>query len=555
MSDYHSIRYTDPLIGTYIRRYRDRLETGKIVAISSLLENYRLMAPALHRHLADRLPDHDALNYAATRLPPQIFSVKNIILATSVAEFKKHEYDILTWTKVKSLNRRRLTYLNSSQDTLAFIINSDSDIDDIVNNLVAYQIEHLKIGKLLKYQAAKFIANPDCRHLGVASDCYNFLTGIFDNYWSDFLLSTDNPIDFNLTLLPTTESQYLDNCHHWWQDVSSRSLIFGLNQIPVYFVSSNSHSLVNVIGGFLHQKQNYIFDFICKNKPDLYQQWFESKTRNNTTRVNDFIYYVSHNFLTANPEFISQKAAYETKLGIKTIHASDTFPTDVQIIPVSCITTSPDPDPNLIIINPSSLANSRALIINIQYPLGIAAYYLLRQILGYFDTVKGIYIMGKAAILNGNIGDIQIPNVIFDEVTNNIFNFDNIFNHYFPFDSFISNVFTAQKAVCVYGTFLENKSQLENYMSTNVNIVEMENGNYLTAILEKYQLNDLKASEGNRYQLENLPLDLGIINYASDNPLTQNLGQESVNFHGIESTYLATLATIQRIIDLETGVK
>lgn len=555
MSDFRTIRYTDPSIGTYIRRYREALDAGNTVAVSSLLESYHLMSPSLHRYHAEPIIDADALNYVAARLPPQIYEVQEVIMGTSVADFQVAGLDILSWKKVKSANRRRLTYLHPEFTKLACLINSDSDIDDIVNNLVAYQIEHRKINQILGTKTADFINNPNCQLFGITQDCSSFLNTVFGDDWAEYIKSTSRQLDFQIKLLSRSEEKYLQNCQSWWRDVSNRSFLLEFSKIPVYFVSSNSHSLVNIVGGFLHQKQNYIFDYIAQHQPDLYQQWFESKTRHNVTRVNDFIYYVSHKFLVENPEFTAEKKAYELHLGIKTIKTSDLFPTDVQIIPVSCLANSPHPDANLSLRQPEIISASKALIINIQYPLGIAAYYLLSRLLNYFENMKGIYIIGKAAILDGNIGDIQIPGAVFDEVSNNIYNFDNLFNHYFPFDSFISSIRTNQKAVCVYGTFLENKSQLENYISTGMNIVEMENGNYLSALLEKFPLDGKKAGVGNVYNLPTLPLDLGIINYASDNPFVQNLGQESINFRGIESTYLATLTTLQRIIDLEVGVK
>ena len=119
--------------------------------------------------------------------------------------------------------------------------------------------------------------------------------------------------------------------------------------------------------------------------------------------------------------------------------------------------------------------------------------------------------------------------------------------------NYISNLLKDLKAVCVYGTFLENRAQLENYQSSNLNIIEMENASYLSAIFEHYLNSQAKVSRNQSYHIDNLPLDLGIINYASDNPLSQNLGQEALGFRNIESSYLSTLTAVQRIIDLETA--
>ena len=61
------------------------------------------------------------------------------------------------------------------------------------------------------------------------------------------------------------------------------------------------------------------------------------------------------------------------------------------------------------------------LIFNIDYPLGMAAYELLLRIAERVDHLRGIYIMGKSATLNGRIGDVMIPNVIHDEHSKNTY--------------------------------------------------------------------------------------------------------------------------------------
>src|SRR5260370_28888521 len=56
--------------------------------------------------------------------------------------------DILSWQAVKAPARRRRWY--HSGDTLAVLIASPSDIDDLVPTLVAYQIEWNKLHRLLQ---------------------------------------------------------------------------------------------------------------------------------------------------------------------------------------------------------------------------------------------------------------------------------------------------------------------------------------------------------------------------------------------------------------------
>ena len=553
MSSYSTISSTNTLIGNHLRRYRNDLSSNEEVPLLSFEETYRQMGPSLHKLLGAEELDLDTLNYSATRLPSLVYQAKRIIMAPSVEDFRLAGYPVTNWLKVSSPNRRRLTYWDGPNRVMAIILNSDSDIDDVVNNLLAYSLEHAKIGHLLHGSQPSFLDNPRASSLRLTDEQFSFLEHIFDIDWPEFIISTQYSFNPTLQLLPFDNSRYADNCQSWWENSASRSLILGLGQKPVYFVSSNSHNIVNIIGGFLNLRQTFIFDFLSHTQPELYRQWFNSKRQNNTSQINDFIYYLANNFLQHNPEFIKEKDEFEKNLGVITVKSGDRFPTDVQFIPVKSIAKSEYLDPNLKIADRDKLANSSAYIVNVQYPLGLAAYYLLQEIIKYFDNLRGVYIFGKGAILDGSVGDIQIPQTVFDEVTENTFQFSNVFSQFFPFQNYISNLLKDLKAVCVYGTFLENRAQLENYQSSNLNIIEMENASYLSAIFEHYLNSQAKVSRNQSYHIDNLPLDLGIINYASDNPLSQNLGQEALGFRNIESSYLSTLTAVQRIIDLETA--
>lgn len=555
MSQTIGYKSSEPTIAAHLRNYREKLEQGRTIRVSDILDSYVQMQPLMHHKLLQESVDVDALNYASTRLPSNIYKIRNVTMALSREELIASGIKVDTWTKVSSPNRRRISYLDPTGTLLACLINSDSDIDDLVNCLVAYYIEHRKIGRLLSRQQEKFLTSSDPSALNLSADELDGLKSLLRENYSDFIKSTVFEINFQINAVRYDRTKFSQNCHNWWHDVSAKSLILGFNQVPVYFVSSNSHSLVNIIGGFINKKQSYIFDFVSQTQPDIYESWFAARRENNREQVNDFLYYLSSRFLSHNPEFETEKNEYEKQLGIRTLTDNDRFPTDVQLIPLSSIVTSTNLDPNIQVSNMDKLRQSQALIVNIQYPLGLAAGYLVDEVVNYFSNLKALYVIGKAAILNGKIGDIQIPKSILDETTGNLYTFDNIFNTHFPFESIISTIQPNQKAVCVYGTFLENNSQMHNYRDTGMNIVEMESGHFLSSLYRKYVLNGTPLPQSSLCNLGQLPLDVGIINYASDNPLVENLTKESLSVRSVESSYLSTLAVLQRIIDLETQDK
>jgi hypothetical protein len=209
-------------------------------------------------------------------------------------------------------------------------------------------------------------------------------------------------------------------------------------------------------------------------------------------------------------------------------------------------------DPEIKIKNPDLLSKSSAIIFNIQYPLGFLAYHILNETLENIARIKGVYIMGKAAVLNGQLGDIQVPRLVFDEHTQNSYLFHNCFNHDFPFINNQGSILTNQKAVTVLGTYLQNPELLKQYSENNLTVLEMESGPYLSAIAEAtYQE---RLPQNTIIDLNQAPFDVGIINYTSDNPYSQNsnLGaQPSLDLAGVEPTYLASRAILQRVLDLE----
>lgn len=529
---------TDTLVGAHINHYRKLLAGGQPVSLSQFVNTYLQMKPLLHNLAQSSEFDLPALKYSVTRLPEKIYLMKKIIISQDQNDFDKNGVDHGLKNIVQTENRRRLMFYDAARQTLSCVINSDSDIDDLINLLLIYLLELRKIKK----------------HLSTPQNLVPFW-GIFDSEWSEIqAFLSDRDFDPQIQLYPTAESVYISNCHQWWQSQVVKSRFLNLDHCPVYFVSSNAHSLTNIIGGYINSKQNYIFDFIAKHQPDIYRQWFDSKVEKNLYQVNDFLYYLSKEFLSDNPEYMRDKKDYETKLGVIELSNISDFPVNTQIIPLKSLALSDNLDANLTISDKNRILNSSAVIVNVQYPLGVAAKYLLNEMIGYFAKLIGVYIIGKAAILNGSVGDIQIPDIVSDEITNNIFKFNNVFNDFFPFSANISKILTHQKATCVYGTILENKSQIDNYRASGFNIIEMESSNYLTALVENYLLNKTSVSRSFYYTIDKIPPDLGIINYASDNPLTENLGHETYEFKSIETTYLPTLTVLQRIINLEIGL-
>jgi hypothetical protein len=81
--------------------------------------------------------------------------------------------------------------------------------------------------------------------------------------------------------------------------------------------------------------------------------------------------------------------------------------------------------------------------------------------------------------------------------------------------------------------------------------IEMEAGPYLSAVYEMFRPQRHPVNE--IVNLYEVPFDLGIIHYVSDNPMGKgkNLGAGSLSYYGMDSTYASTVAILRRIFQME----
>ena len=108
-----------------------------------------------------------------------------------------------------------------------------------------------------------------------------------------------------------------------------------------------------------------------------------------------------------------------------------------------------------------------------------------------------------------------------------------------------------QKTVTVKGTFLQNADFMDVFYREGYTDIEMEAGPYLSAVYEMFRPQRHPVNE--IVNLYGVPFDLGLLHYASDTPLNKgkNLGAGSLSYHGMDSTYAAALAILQRIFHNE----
>jgi hypothetical protein len=310
-----------------------------------------------------------------------------------------------------------------------------------------------------------------------------------------------------------------------------------------------------MLSGFALHHRDDIIKFLHEAGQKELLEEYEAIQADEDLAANEpnFLYYALKKYTAARGDsLLEQQKQMEEETGILRVHSKRGFDVGVQVIHMNKLREH-HLDPRLCCLEDFDiLQNSNALIMNIDYPLGMAAYELLSHLSARVGRLMGVYIMGKAATLNGTIGDVMIPNVVHDEHSKNTYLFANCFNagHVSPYVT-LGSVLDNQKAVTVYGTFLQNPRYMDVFYEEGYTILEMEAGAYLSALYETVRPRRHPTNEIIR--LYEADLEMGIIHYASDTPFSkgENLGARSLGYGGVEPTYGSTIAIMRRILERE----
>ncbi|HEX6349507.1 MAG TPA: hypothetical protein VF160_08975 [Candidatus Dormibacteraeota bacterium] len=538
----------------YVRTYSTMLQSSGEIRLDSLDHVHIGMGSALHPLAAEPRSDMGALIYSVRRLPSVIARCRRVILGQSPHGFRAMlGQDILSWEPVKAPARRRRWYYDG-RETLAVLIASPSDIDDLVPTLVAYQIEWNKLHRALRDLE---LDSEQARQAAQASDDD---WGRLRQAWSpDFMetlaLVRDHPCRLTLRLIGGSHIGYARAAGRWWQPIQAELDDMGLSDAPIYFVSSNVHSLVNVLSGTARRFESRVVDWTRKRDPELWEEAQKMETGVSRASRDNWLYFAARALFDdpeQRPMLQKERQEMERREGIRHISQKSVgVDSSAQIFKLSEL----DPtcfDTRISGVDALALKASDAAIINIDYPLGLAAYHLLRQCAEKVAWIRGVYVMGKAATLNADVGDVMIANVVFNEHSMNTYWLDNCFTAadvqpHLVYGSALDN----QRAVTVRGTFLQNREYLEFYYQGRYTIVEMEAGPFLDAAFEIREAGRYPMNEN--VSMTRLGFDLGIVHYASDTPYTQarTLGARGLSYRGMDSTYASAVAVARRILSQE----
>ncbi len=554
-------RFTTDEIELYIRTIYSLLRSTTEVQIRTLEEVHAAMNSSMHLDARKSSPDTSAFIYAILRLPNCIRNVKSIILGQSESVFARHGFaEIETWQAVSARARRRRCYFDGNE-TLACYIASQSDIEDVIPVLTAYQIEWNKLHLLLQKVNLNELQPDEPTHspafhnlaasLEISLEDLERLQTIWGNEFLLYLQTIQSRrCEFGIRLLSGSLSEYWRATGSWWDNI--KQACPEVLERPVYFISSNTHSIPNMLSGYALSAKSEIIKLLAQNgNSSLLMEWEEIQKSETPSNLQNFLYYALKKVQqTSEGKHLNlDQAIIEQEQGITRVCSLHSFDIEAQVIDLSRLNGSlVDSRLGQKTELAALFARSNALIVNVDYPLGFGAYHILTALAENIADIEGVYIMGKAATLNGVRGDVMIPSVVQDEHSQNTYLFNNVFkaSDVTPFLTF-GTVLDNQKAVTALGTFLQNPRLMDVMYRDGYTDIEMEAGPYLSAIYEMYRPTRHPVNE--IVNLYGVPFDVGILHYASDTPMSKgkNLGAGALSYEGMDSTYATSIAILRRI--------
>ncbi len=546
----------------YQRTYSTLLRSSGETRLRVLESSHMAMGSSLHPLADSDEIDLGAFIYAVRRLPDSMTHITIIVMGQEAALFRRAGVGPLEqWETVEAPARRRRWYY-SGDEVLAVLLASESDVDDLVPTLVAYQIEWNKIRRRMLAAgwppAEGTTPEAVAAALGGAADDWARLADAWGEHFDERMQAIlDEGKSMRLRMLGGTQVGYQRMTRRWWAPVREDLNDRRLGDAPLYFVSSNTHSLSNLVTGLAREREDELVAFVERSEhEDLKEELARFREGRTEGSWENFLYFVARDFFDASgPELRRKQHEDEIRAGVEHIRSTTALRVPAQVIPLARLDRA-RLDPRLGDVDAERLARSEAVIVNTDYPLGVAAYNLLREVAVDSADLRGVYVLGKAATLNADVGDVMISSVIHDEHSGTSYWLDNAFtvDDIAP-DLMFGTGLDNQRAVTVKSTFLQNRAYLDFYYREAFTVVEMEAGPYCNAV---YEIADAERYPvGEAVNFSKLPIDFGIIHYASDTPYTQarTLGARGLSYYGMDSTYASSLAILRRILRLEGALE
>ncbi len=565
--------------------YRPSGKFGK--AIEGCLRD---LNPEIYGSMNDsKIVELNGLEYVIDRLPKGIEQCTKIILT------EEDKFSSTTFEPIQPLKRRRISYKISNNEICFIISRGISEIYDIITHMTFLNIEAKKIYRKIQDDSGNTriewnlleklaLSTKKLNAKNLDSAIWNLSIILGRSYHET--RQSFNSLEENkkahksnngLFSLIYNLGKRIENEHKsreaalviyftpslmsiighrkygtiWAENIREKLVELGLYNRPVHIISSNLHSVVNVLYAYDALKNEtdiknppmlYDFFLLLKEKRKIIIDFAEKhglvpltdKSGSNidcqiidTSKLKDLNFHPEIKF----KKFNSKEDEKINTIAGKINAVADKMDSDEKI------NIQEKNDPVILIMDYAFGTQASELMEKLLNKLSDNKNKIYNQEKNIFN-IKSISIMGKAGILAGDKGDIMLSSAYVCEGTSDNYIVENDLKPE-DFDDDI-NVFTGTMAT-VLGTSLQNRDILEMFQNDwNAIGLEMEGGHYQkavnAAIIKGYIPKDIRM----RYAY-----------YASDNPMVMGntLAAGPMGEEGIKPTYMITKAILQKIFN------
>ena len=520
------------------------------VSGKTLREALLTLQPEIYGSIAGDKTELDGLLYIIDRLPEGITECRFINLTADEGFTNSHFKSIIP------AKRRRNCYRIDKNQMNIEITRGRSDVYDVLTHLTFLYIESHKIsakvllndeGKVIrewthlentvlqnkkldhkeKEVLFSYLSNILGRSFGEIQVAFKqFATTKIPNrffeiiYWmgklaiNEIISDQKHEITFSSILRERIGHHIYGDL--WATNIKEKLVELGLHKRNIHIISANMHSVMNSLYAAYSlpkESQNHqglaLYELMSKEENDKLR-----KIVKNTASKNGLIYLRDHSGTNINVQIIdTEKIDFD-----KTIYTP-------------------------------SESEEKPVIIVMDYAFGEQAYETMDELLKPLDTddgekiyfnISSVSIMGKAGILQGEKGDIMIPNAHVFEGTADNYPFKNDLKKD-DFKDIGLGVFKGTM-VSVLGTSLQNKDLLEFFKFSTWKVIglEMEGAHYQKAIQAASKIRgNISKNVKVRYAY-----------YASDNPLEtgSTLASGALGTTGVKPTYTITEKILEKIL-------
>jgi len=532
-----------------IGRFKMNGRSGQV-----LQDALKTLSPEIYGTMNDpRSIELKGLEYVMDRLPRGIEECSRFVMTS------EEDLGDATFVMLQPPKRRRTSYRINDKEMCFVITRGFSEIYDILTHLTFLHIEAQNIHSKMRDQEGnlttewkeleKFVEieeELDNERLNRAIWNLSIILGrtfhetrasyqYFDQSGRDLKASNSlfsiiyklgkvtenivkNQTDIEIQFTPDLSHVILHHIYgkKWAANIKQRLLDLNLYSRPLHLISSNLHSVLNLLYGYAATRPGPDTGF-TQDLPAFIQE-----IRNSRAQVLD---YAKHHGFHEVPD---ESGAH----------------VDCQIVDTAALDLDGlHPD---LKVDRQAVEAEKPVVLVMDYAFGTQAYELIDSLLKpvVMDgadknlNLRSISVMGKAGTLMGKKGDIMIPtaHVLEGSAHNYILDNDLTTEDFAGYvDVFVGPVIT------VLGTSLQNRDVLETFKTTSWKAVglEMEGGHYHRAINAAMIRGHISKDVKVRYAY-----------YASDNPLKsgQTLASGSLGAEGIRPTYMITKSILEKIL-------